>query len=165
MIKVRKNVFETNSSSTHSISIEDSEHRDFEYVNIPKNETIIIDEPDFNKYNNNETEWTKLNALIDFIIGYYDSKDKDEDAYPVANNIDTKKPLFNIIKKIIKNERNSTLILNFSGDYFYKTDKYNRNSLSTLGLHASFSEENIYNRLKQIIFDDRINFRHQHIEC
>ena len=80
MIKVRKNVFETNSSSTHSISIEDSEHRNFEYVDIPKNETIIIDEPDFNKYNNNETEWTKLNALIDFIIGYYDSKDKDEDA-------------------------------------------------------------------------------------
>ena len=93
MIKVRKNVFETNSSSTHSITIEDSEHRNFE------------------------------------------------------------------------NERNSTLILNFSGDYFYKTDKYNRNSLSTLGLHKSFSEENIYNRLKQIIFDDRINFRHQHIEC
>ena len=84
---------------------------------------------------------------------------------PVANNIDTQKPLFNIIKKIIKNERNSTLIFNFSDGYFYKTDKYNGNSLSTLGLHASFSEENIYNRLKQIIFDDKINFRHQHIEC
>ena len=49
MIKVRKNVFETNSSSTHSITIEDSEHRNFEYVDIPKNKKIIIDDLDFNK--------------------------------------------------------------------------------------------------------------------
>ena len=165
MIKVRKNVFENNSSSTHSITIEDSEHRNFEYVDIPKNETIIIDKPDFYGYNNNETEWTKLNALIDFIIGYYDSKNKDYDDYPVATDIDAKKPLFNIIKKIIKNERNSTLILDFHDDYFYKTDKYNGNSLSILGIYEGFSEEDIYNRLKRIIFDSGINFRHQHIEC
>ena len=89
MIKVRKNVFETNSSSTHSITIEDSEHRNFEYVDIPKNKKIIIDDLDFNKYNNNETEWTKLNALIDFVIGYYDSKHKDYDDYTIADYVDT----------------------------------------------------------------------------
>ena len=67
MIKVRKNVFETNSSSTHSISIEDSEHRNFEYVDIPKNETIIIDEPDFNKYNNNPSLNIKICYNIDVV--------------------------------------------------------------------------------------------------
>lgn len=165
MIKVRKNVFETNSSSTHSISIEYSEHRDFEYIDIPRNETIIIDEPDFYRYNNNETEWTKLNALIDFVIGYYDRKDKDEYAYPITCDIDTEKPLFDIIKKIIKNERNSKIIFNFTDNYSYKADKYNGNSLSILELCEYSSEEDIYIRFKQIIFDDRINFRHQHIEC
>lgn len=165
MIKVRRNCFETNSSSTHSISIEDSEHRDFEYVDIPRNETIIIDKPDFYRYNNNETEWTKLNALIDFIIGYYDSKNKDYDDYPVADYVDTEKPLFDIIRKLIKNERNSEIILNFPNGYIYKSDKYIRNSLSILGLFEDSLEKDIYNRFKKIIFDSGINFRHQHIEC
>lgn len=47
MLKVRKNVFETNSSSTHSISIERYFKNDFKYINIPKNKNIYINKPEF----------------------------------------------------------------------------------------------------------------------
>lgn len=41
MLKIRSNVFETNSSSTHSISI-NSIGNDFQYNEIPKNTDILI---------------------------------------------------------------------------------------------------------------------------
>ena len=103
--------------------------------------------------------------MIDFVIGYYDSKHKDYDDYPIADYVDTEKPLFDIIRKLIKNERNSEIILNFPNGYIYKSDKYIRNSLSILGLFEDSLEKDIYNRFKKIIFDSGINFRHQHIEC
>lgn len=150
MIKVRKNVFETNSSSTHSITIEDSEHRNFEYVDIPKNTKIIIDDLDFNKYNNNETEWTKLNALIDFVIGFYGDDD-----------VDTNKPLFEIIKKVIKDKCDSNLELNLPEYYEYIFDDYDENSLRLLGLSDDSTEDEMYNRFKEIIFNPKINFKHK----
>lgn len=150
MIKVRKNVFETNSSSTHSITIEDSEHRNFEYVDIPKNKKIIIDDLDFNKYNNNETEWTKLNALIDFIVGFYSDDD-----------VDTNKPLFEIIKKVIKDKCDSNLELNLPEYYEYIFDDYDENSLRLLGLSDDSTEDEMYNRFKEIIFNPKINFKHK----
>ena len=123
MIKVRKNVFETNSSSTHSISIERCFKNDFKYINIPKNKNIYINKPEFNMDGDNITEWTKLNALIDFIIGYYDEIDifKGED-YNIVRKVDTEKPIFNIIKKIIKDECNSELTIPFYDRYIYRTD-------------------------------------------
>ena len=153
MIKVRKNVFETNSSSTHSITIEDSEHRNFEYVDIPKNTKIIIDDLDFNKYNNNETEWTKLNALIDFIVGFYSDDD-----------VDTNKPLFEIIKKVIKDKCDSNLELNLPEYYEYIFDDYDENSLRILGLSDDSTKDEIYNRFDEIIFNPKINFKHKDSE-
>ena len=153
MIKVRKNVFETNSSSTHSITIEDSEHRNFEYVDIPKNKKIIIDDLDFNKYNNNETEWTKLNALIDFVVGFYSDDD-----------VDTNKPLFEIIKKVIKDKCDSNLELNLPEYYEYIFDDYDENSLRLLGLSDDSTEDEMYNRFKEIIFNPKINFKHKDSE-
>jgi len=150
MIKVRRNCFETNSSSTHSISIEDSEHRNFEYVDIPKNETIIIDKPDFYRYNNNETEWTKLNALIDFIAGYYGDDD-----------LDTNKPLFEIVKNVIKDKCDSNLELNLPKYYEYILDDYNGNSLELFGLDDDSTEDEVYDYFKNIIFNPKINFKHQ----
>ena len=76
MIKIRSNVFETNSSSTHSISIDyNYKEKVFKYDKLPNNETIVISNDDvnfqFHSNGNNTTEWTKLNAIVNYILGHY----------------------------------------------------------------------------------------------
>lgn len=165
MIKVRKNVFETNSSSTHSISIERCLNNDFKYINIPKNKNIYINKPEFNIDGDNITEWTKLNALIDFIIGYYNETDIfKEENYNFVRKVDTEKPIFNIIKKIIKDECNSELTIPFYDRYFYRTDNCGKNSLYILGLNDESTEQEIYDCFKDIIFNPDINFSHRENE-
>jgi hypothetical protein len=161
MIKVRKNVFETNSSSTHSISIDRLSNNGFKYKDIPKNKDIYIDETEFDKCGINITEWTKLNALIDFVIGYYNETDIFKEYNDnVTRKVDTEKPLFNIIKKLIKDECNSEITFGFYGRYRYQTDAYEKNSFMILFLDDDSTEENIYDRFKEIIFDPTMSFSH-----
>lgn len=160
MIKIRKNVFETNSSSTHSITIEDDYddyERTFQYVKIPHNTDIYIDEPEYNADGNNLTEWQKLNALIDFIIGHYDPNDSDYD-------VDTDKPLFKIIKNVIKDKCNSILNIDLMRDHYSIYDDTYGNTLELLDLNEDSTEEEIYNRFKEIIFNPKINFKHKENE-
>lgn len=161
MIKIRKNVFETNSSSTHSITIEDdydNYERTFQYVKIPHNTDIYIDEPaEYNADGNNLTEWQKLNALIDFIIGYYDPNDDDD-------NVDTDKPLFSIIKNVIKDKCNSVLNIDLMRDHYAIYDDTYGNTLDILDLSEDSTEEEIYNRFKEIIFNTKVNFKHKENE-
>lgn len=165
MLKIRKNVFETNSSSTHSISIERISNNNFKYINIPKNKNIYINKPEFNMDGDNITEWTKLNALIDFIIGYYNETDIfKEENYNFVRKVDTEKPIFNIIKKIIKDECNSELTIPFYDRYFYRTDNCGKNSLYILGLNDESTEQEIYDCFKDIIFNQDINFSHRENE-
>jgi hypothetical protein len=161
MIKIRRNVFETNSSSTHSITIEDdydNYERTFQYVKIPHNTDIYIDEPaEYNADGNNLTEWQKLNALIDFIIGYYDPNDDDD-------NGDTDKPLFSIIKNVIKDKCNSVLNIDLMRDHYAIYDDTYGNTLDILDLSEDSTEEEIYNRFKEIIFNPKVNFKHKENE-
>lgn len=161
MIKIRRNVFETNSSSTHSITIEDdydNYERTFQYVKIPHNTDIYINEPaEYNADGNNLTEWQKLNALIDFIIGYYDPNDDDD-------NVDTDKPLFSIIKNVIKDKCNSVLNIDLMRDHYAIYDDTYGNTLDILDLSEDSTEEEIYNRFKEIIFNPKVNFKHKENE-
>ena len=153
MIKIRRNVFETNSSSTHSITLEEyyePHNRTFQYTKIPHHTNIDIDDTEFNEDGNNLTEWQKLNALIDFIAGYYSDDD-----------LDTNKPLFQIIKNIIKDKCDSNLELNLPEYYNYIFDDYDENSLEILGLNEDSTEDEIYNRFDEIIFNPKINFKHK----
>lgn len=156
MIKIRRNVFETNSSSTHSITIEEYNEprkKTFQYTKIPHHIDIYIDDTEFNEDGDNLTEWQKLNALIDFIAGYY----SDE-------NLDTNKPLFQITKKVIKDKCDSNLELNLPEYYDCIFDDYNENSLELLGLDEDSIEDEIYNKFKDIIFNPKINFKHKDSE-
>ena len=113
----------------------------------------------------NITEWTKLNALIDFIIGYYNETDIfKEENYNFVREVDTEKPIFNIIKKIIKDECNSELTIPFYDRYFYRTDNCGKNSLYILGLNDESTEQEIYDCFKDIIFNPDINFSHRENE-
>lgn len=156
MIKIRRNVFETNSSSTHSITLEEyyePHNRTFQYTKIPHHTNIDIDDTEFNEDGNNLTEWQKLNALIDFIAGYYSDDD-----------LDTNKPLFQIIKNIIKDKCDSNLELNLPEYYNYIFDDYEENSLEILGLNEDSTEDEIYNKFTDIIFNQKINFKHKENE-
>lgn len=113
MIKIRSNVFETNSSSTHSISINyNYEEKSFKYDKIPNDETIVITNDDvnfqFRSSGNNTTEWTKLNAIINYILGYYWALGY----FYFRKVLETENNHFTILKKIIKDKCNSTLDYN-----------------------------------------------------
>ena len=156
MIKIRRNVFETNSSSTHSITIEEYNEprkKTFQYTKIPHHIDIDIDDTEFNEDGDNLTEWQKLNALIDFIAGYYGDED-----------LDTNQPLFEIVKNVIKDKCDSNIELNLPKYYDYIFDDYEENSLGLLGLSDDSTEDEIYNKFKDIIFNQKINFKHKDSE-
>lgn len=158
MLKNLPNMFENNSDLTHSITIEDDYdyERTFKYTRIPHNVNLCIDKTEFNEHGDNITEWQKLNALINFVIGYY-----DDDYY----RLNADKPLFQIIKNVIKDKCNSVLNIDLRKNYFCIYDDTYGNTLGLLDLREDSVEEEIYNRFKGIIFNPKINFRYQHSNC
>lgn len=165
MIKIRSNVFETNSSSTHSISIDyNYKEKVFKYDKLPNNETIVIANDDvnfqFNSNGNNKTEWTKLNAIVNYILGYYWALRYSYfcEILRIENNH------FTILEKIIKEECNSTLDYNISDllDIESINDSNYGNSLVIFGLCEKSTEKEIYNVLKQLIFDKNVAIKYEY---
>lgn len=164
MIKIRSNVFETNSSSTHSISIDyNYKEKVFKYDKLPNNETIVIANDDvnfqFNSNGNNTTEWTKLNAIMNYISGYYWRLGYFyfNEVFRIKNNY------FSILEKIIKDECNSILSYNI-GDLLNIesiTDSNYGHSLVIFGLYENSTEKEIYNVLKQLIFDKNVAINYE----
>ena len=159
MIKIRKNVFETNSSSTHSISIDyNYKEKVFKYDKLPNNETIVISNDDvnfqFNSSGNNTTEWTKLNAIVNYILGHYWASRYFyfREILRIENNH------FTILEKIIKDKCNSTLDYNIDDLLNIEsiTDSNYGHSLIIFGLYENSTEKEIYNVLKQLIFDGNV---------
>ena len=95
--------------------------------------------------------------MIDFIIGHYDPNDADYD-------VDTEKPLFSIIKNVIKDKCHSNLNINLLNDHYSIYDDTYGNILELLDLNENSTEEEIYNRFKEIIFNPKINFKHKENE-
>ena len=164
MIKVRKNVFETNSSSMHSITIDyNYKEKVFKYDKLPNNETIVIANDDvnfqFNSNGNNKTEWTKLNAIVNYILGYYWSLRYSYfcEILRIENNH------FTILEKIIKEECNSTLDYNISDllEIESMNDSTYGHSLVIFGLDENSTEKEIYNCLKQLIFDENVAIKYE----
>lgn len=164
MIKIRKNVFETNSSSTHSISINyNYEEKSFKHDKIPNNETIVITNDDvnfqFNSNGNNTTEWTKLNAIMNYILGYYWSKGY----FYFREILQKENNHFTILEKIIKDKCNSILSYNI-GDLLEiesMNDSTYGHSLVIFGLDENSTEKEIYNCLKQLIFDENVAINYE----
>lgn len=164
MIKVRKNVFETNSSSMHSISIDyNYKEKVFKYNKIPKNETIVITNDDvnfqFNSNGNNKTEWTKLNAIVNYILGYYWALGY----FYFRKILQTENNHFTILEKIIKDNCNSTLDYNIDDLLNIEsiTDSNYGHSLVIFGLDENSTEKEIYNVLKQLIFDKNVAVKYE----
>ena len=164
MVKIRKNVFETNSSSTHSISIDyNYKEKVFKYDKLPNNETIVITNDDvnfqFNSNGNNTTEWTKLNAIVNYILGHYWSLGY----FYFCKILQTENNHFTILKKIIKDNCNSTLDYNIDDLLNIEsiTDSNYGHSLVIFGLYENSTEKEIYNVLKQLIFDKNVAINYE----
>lgn len=164
MIKIRSNVFETNSSSTHSISIDyNYKEKIFKYDKPPNNETIVIANDDvnfqFNSNGNNKTEWTKLNAIVNYILGHYWSLRYSYfcEILRIENNH------FTILEKIIKDKCNSVVNYNLYDllDIESITDSNYGHSLVIFGLCEKSTEKEIYNCLKQLIFDENVAIKYE----
>lgn len=164
MIKVRKNVFETNSSSMHSITIDyNYKEKVFKYDKLPNNETIVIANDDvnfqFNSNGNNKTEWTKLNAIVNYILGYYWALGY----FYFREILQKENNHFTILEKIIKDKCNSILSYNI-GDLLEiesMNDSTYGHSLVIFGLDENSTEKEIYNCLKQLIFDENVAIKYE----
>lgn len=164
MIKIRSNVFETNSSSIHSISIDyNYKEKVFKYDKLPNNETIVIANDDvnfqFNSNGNNKTEWTKLNAIVNYILGYYWALGY----FYFREILQKENNHFTILEKIIKDKCNSILSYNI-GDLLEiesMNDSTYGHSLVIFGLDENSTEKEIYNCLKQLIFDENVAINYE----
>lgn len=164
MIKVRKNVFETNSSSMHSITIDyNYKEKVFKYDKLPNNETIVIANDDvnfqFHSNGNNTTEWTKLNAIVNYILGYYWALGY----FYFREILQKENNHFTILEKIIKDKCNSILSYNI-GDLLEiesMNDSTYGHSLVIFGLDENSTEKEIYNCLKQLIFDENVAINYE----
>lgn len=164
MIKIRLNVFETNSSSTHSISIDyNYKEKVFKYDKLPNNETIVISNDDvnfqFHSNGNNTTEWTKLNAIVNYILGHYWAL-----GYFYFNEVlRIKNNYFSILEKIIKDECNS--ILNYCIGNLREIesidDNYYVNSPEIFNLYEDSTNDEIYSRFKKLIFDENVAINYE----
>ena len=165
MIKIRSNVFETNSSSTHSISIDyNYKEKVFKYDKLPNNEIIVIANDDvnfqFNSDGNNKTEWTKLNAIVNYILGYYWALGY----FYFREILQKENNHFTILEKIIKDKCNSILSYNI-GDLLEiesMNDSTYGHSLVIFGLDENSTEKEIYNCLKQLIFDENVAINYEY---
>lgn len=157
MIKIRLNVFETNSSSTHSLCIETDYKKRFTYQNLPENAIITISSRYYEQFEDNgvnETEWKKLNLLIDLIL---DVKIKHSSKKHLCEKY------IKILEDIIKTEKKS--ILKFDFDYknrspFYNYF-YNGNLFSLLDFYPNDDVQSIYDIFKNFLFNEDIVMRYR----
>lgn len=159
MIKIRSNIFETNSSSTHSLSIYHKENNNDEENIIPRNSTIIATSNLYNSYNDKiSSPMGKLNGLIEYIANYYDE-------YKYCNNKNRylygeEVLFFVLLKNLILNEYHSELIYELD-DYscYYDNDETDYD-FSEFGIVDKNDYDDIYAKFLKFLQDDTIVLKH-----
>ena len=154
MLKIRSNVFETNSSSTHSISI-NSIGNDFQYNEIPKNTDILIVDftKNFEECGSNFTEWTKFNCLIDLILGTI---------YKTGFDYELCQKYLDILGRVVFDEKDTTIKYNFDCRRLNpdKTDTTGKDIFIILNFSVKDEDKDVYNIFKKVVFDDEICIEH-----
>lgn len=157
MIKIRNNVFETNSSSIHSICLCNLEKNATK--KIPSNETTNIDEYfSIDGDGFNISEWQKLCCIIDMIRYYKNGEEEDSD---VSNK------LFKALKRLIKEEKNSNPVIKDDADYEYcdEFDDYgSENGIFDMFTLNMDDEDTILKAFKSVIFDSNTVVYHKENE-
>lgn len=156
MIKIRSNVFETNSSSTHSVCLETGYDKKFTYKNIPENTIVTIPSRYYEQFEDNgvnETEWKKLNLLIDLIL---DVKIKHSSEKHLCEKY------IKILEDVINTEKKSTIKFDF--DYKKRSPFYSISGddiFSLLDFRPNDDAESIYDIFKNFVFNKDVTMRYQ----
>lgn len=158
MIKIRSNVFETNSSSTHSVCIEKNYKERFIYQDLPENTTITIRSNYLSQFEDNgvnDTEWQKLIILIELILGI-------KNKYGSVKNLC--KDYIEILKKTVKDERNLTLNFDFDPEKrspYYADFADDDDIFSLFYFEPNDDAESIYDIFKNFVFNKDVTMRYQ----
>lgn len=158
MIKIRSNVFETNSSSTHSLSIYHKENNEFTEDLIPKNSIIKINDH-YSVYNGElKSQMDKLKGLIEYIANYYNEYEyrNNRNRYLYGEEV----LFFVLLKELILNEYHSELIYelnDYSCDYDNDDTDYD---FSEFGIVDKNDYDDIYNKFLKFLQDDTIVLKH-----
>lgn len=160
MIKIRSNVFETNSSSVHSLCVEKNYKERFMYKDLPENATITIRSNYLSQFEDNgvnDTEWQKLIILIELILG-------------IKNKYGSEKHLckdyIEILKKIAKDERNLTLNFDFDVEKrspYYADFADDNDIFSLFYFKPNDNTESVYNIFKNFLFNEYVVVRYREI--
>jgi hypothetical protein len=175
MINIRRSVFETNSSSTHSISIIKNQEKF--YKRIPRNSSAeykveeygdIGSSDDYYAENEHYDEVDKLRYIINMIASFYEYDDDDWD-YSRKNDDEyvnecfdklLRRNLFIWLKEVVKEETgtNIKIVQPYSRYYpfFEITWSDDINIKQLFKIEDDNDEEAFKKRIKEIIFDKDI---------
>lgn len=151
---IRKNVFETNSSSTHSISI--YKWQPTRESKIPVNGELEVD-----GYISSQTEIKdevgKLNYIVVMLASILDHEDRDYDNEPNLEEV-INSNIFVWLKEIIKEQRNTDIVYKSDQSYFpYFETTYDENDSIEEILKCDIDDEKSFKeRITEIIFDENI---------
>lgn len=152
--QIRRNVFETNSSSTHSISI--YKWQPTRESKIPVNSELEVD-----GYISSQTEIKdevgKLNYIVVMLASILDHEDRDYDNEPNFEEV-INSNMFVWLKEIIKEQRNTNVIYKADQSYFpYFETTYDENNSIREILECDVDDEKSFkSRISEIIFDENI---------
>ena len=151
---IRRNVFETNSSSTHSISIH--KWQPTKESKIPVNSELEVD-----GYISSQTEIKdevgKLNYIVVMLASILDYEDMDYNNEPNVEEV-INSTRFVWLKEIIKEQRNTDIIYKSDQSYFpYFETTYDENRSMEEILNCNIDDEQSFkSRITEIIFDENI---------
>ena len=159
--KIRRGVFETNSSSTHTITIYN--RGELKYSDIPKNSQIIIDGThEFGTEIFDEVG--KLNFIVTILASILEAKYYNEIENMTFESM-TKYDWFKWLAEVVQEESNTLVIYkcpkNYKGEDvkyapFYETtyDEYSSLEYILMGNKSSIDDEKVFKRkIKEIIYD------------
>lgn len=157
MLKIRQNVFETNSSSMHSITIwKNYKPVRFKFTTIPVQCDLIIDKyyyQEFDSNGMNDTEWTKFNCLIDLILG---------SIYKTGFDYELCQKYLDILGRVVFDKKDTTIKYNFDCRRLNpdKTDTTGKDIFIILNFSVKDEDKDVYNIFKKVVFDDEICIEH-----
>ena len=145
--KIRNKVFETNSSSTHSISVQklDDDGR------IERNKTVILCEDMYGE--TATTEMQKLQfiscVLTELVEDYYDYT--TEEYIPSDNKLYFNNIAFDALKEVLKEERNVELVYNNCRNSMFYDESKGLSSYDVLFGLFEFEGDNLEERYAEYI--------------
>lgn len=143
MKTIRRSVFETNSSSTHSISIIGKDN--YQY---PKQNTIHCEFGEYGwGYDKLNTVYEKLSyvlTMIQYKIGTSENLEEVQESL-----------YYQWLSEMIKEHTGSTLEVSITGDKYYDIGYIDHQSTDTLDEYWSDIEEEFKSNMREIIFNDK----------